>query len=243
MSAPRVLIVDDNVDLAENLREIFEDEGYDCVLAEDGFGALHRLRHEPIDLVITDLKMEGMTGLDVLRSVGRHWPQTPVIIVTAYARELTVETARREGAADVLPKPLDVDSLLLRVHRLIQSRCRVLLVEDEPDMRENLIEIFGRWKNLEFVAVGTVQEALRLVEQEPFDMAIIDLRLPDGSGLAVAHALVERTSTNRTSIVLTSAHPDEIRSVLATLGHPEATNVLRKPFSPDALVSLVRRTV
>lgn len=243
MSAPRVLIVDDNVDLAENLREIFEDEGYECVLAEDGSGALHRLRDEPIDLVITDLKMEGMTGLDVLRSVSRQWPQTPVIIVTAYARELTVETARQEGAADVLPKPVDVDSLLDRVHRLLQSRCRVLLVEDEQDMRENLIEIFGRWRNLEFVAVGTLQEGLSHIESEPFDMAIIDLRLPDGSGLTLAHALEERAATNRTSIVLTSAYPDELHAVLATLGRPEDTNILRKPFSPDALVSLVRRTV
>jgi len=243
MNAPRVLIVDDNVDLAENLCEILEAEGCTCALAEDGEAALACLEDEAFDVVITDLKMEGMSGLDLLREVGERWPQTAVIIVTAYAREPTVATARQEGAIDVLPKPIDLPSLLGTVRRLLESEGQVLLVEDEADLRDNLVEILQRCTKLTPVAVGTIQDALAALTRQQFSVAIIDMRLPDGHGVHLATALQRLPHHERPTLVFTSAYPDEIGSILESVSADRPPKILTKPFSPAALVSIVRKAV
>lgn len=239
MTLPRVLIVDDNVDLAENLREIFEDEGYECIVTDNGDAALKELDQQPVDVVLTDLKMEGMSGLDVLKEVSARWPRTPVLIITAYARECTVDTARAEGAAEILAKPLDIRALLQRVRSLIEHRGRVLIVEDEADLRDNLVEILRRWQALDLVAVGTFKEASRALQSQSFDVAFIDLRLPDGSGLELARAL----SRHGTKVVFTTAYPDDLLAAFFVSESAAMPKILRKPFPPDALMSFVRRAV
>lgn len=242
MSTPTALVVDDNVDLAENLREILEDEGWACQVVAGGDAALEVLEHRRFDVVITDFKMEGMTGLDLLRLVVCKWPSTPVILVTAYARERVVKTAHGEGAIDVLPKPIDMATLLDTAWRLVQSQGRVLLVEDDAALRENLSEIFADCPNIELTAVGTCHEAEAAASGSSFDVAVIDLRLPDGNGMELAKTLHARLGTRCPTLVFTSAFLDEMGDVTQTLpGHPPS--VLNKPFSPAALLSLVRKAI
>lgn len=237
---PVALIVDDNIDLAENLREILEDEGWTCETVNSGEAALERLNKQSFDVVITDMKMEGMSGLDVLRSVSTRWPQTPVIVVTAYTRERTVEAAHQEGAIEVLSKPVDLDTLLDTVKRLIESKSRVLLVEDEDELRSNLVEIFDIWSNFSVAAVATQQEALSLINENEFDVIIIDIRLPDGDGIQLAQTIQQRLGSRCPAFLFTSAYADEIGKVAKELTGC-SRYVLPKPFSPGLLISLVRR--
>lgn len=241
MNARSVLIVDDNVDLAENICEILEEEGLEAVMAESAEQALRLMEDTSFSLVISDIRMAGMTGVELLRRVSTRWPETPVVLMTAYARDRTVQDARREGAVEVLRKPLDVGALVELVDE-IGARRSILVVEDDEDLRENLRDILASASGGHHVmAVASQSEALASVERRSYDFAVIDIRLPDGSGLELARALQERLEGGCPAIVFMSAFPDEIGAAArAMTGATAPVEVLRKPFSPAALLSIVR---
>ena len=238
-----VLIVDDNVDLAENLAEILEDEGFACRVADSGKAAIALLSEQSFDLVITDMKMQEMDGLALLREINRRWPQTPVVIMTAYARDQQVDDARREGALDILSKPLDTAALLCMVARFASGgSTRVLLVEDDDDLRENLAEIMSGLDGVEVRLASSVAEAREALDDTTFDIAVVDVRLPDGDGLALARELLApRDRCGR--LVLMTAYASELGGALRALGLDPAPKLLRKPFPPAVLVAVVREAV
>lgn len=236
-----VLIVDDNVDLADNLREILEDEGVSCDVAESGDAALEMMNRRTYDLVLTDLRMDGTDGMGVLREVSQRWPRTPVIIMTAYARDGTVERARREGALDVIPKPIDVEALVGTVERMLATQRRVLLVEDDEDQLENLRELLSGLPGVGVVTAKTFEEARRRIQDAEFDVAVIDFRLPDGDGLVLGRQLLEERGSRCPTLVFISAYTDAIAIAVRDLA-AATPKVLSKPFSPAMLLSIVRKT-
>ena len=109
----RVLIVDDNEDLAENILEILEDEGMDgaiCCTAEKALGVLRE--DADYDLVITDFKMPRMNGLEFLREVKEHWPELPVVLLSAYMSAAEAAGAEDSGALAIMRKPQDLERLV-----------------------------------------------------------------------------------------------------------------------------------
>ena len=118
----RILVVDDEAPNREALEVLFAREGFDVALAAHGREGLERLRAEGADVVITDLKMPGMDGLDVLRAIKAIDPDVQVVVVTAFGTlEVAVE-AMREGAYDVLAKPLKRADVVRTVQRALDVR-------------------------------------------------------------------------------------------------------------------------
>jgi CheY-like chemotaxis protein len=125
MERKRILVADDHALTRETVAKMLRDEGYDVVLATDGQEALALLSTYHPDLVLTDLSMPRLSGIDVLTSVKRLAPTTPVIIFTADARPEVEREARQRGAQDYLHKPFDFDDLLQRIaYALIAGRAQ-----------------------------------------------------------------------------------------------------------------------
>ena len=122
----RILIIDDEKNIREGLQMALEDEGYDVLTAEDGTAGLQKALSEVVDLVITDLRMPGIGGQEVLRRVTSETPGVPVIVLTGHGTVETAVEAMRMGAYDFLTKPLDLDRLSLLVRRALQNRELVL---------------------------------------------------------------------------------------------------------------------
>jgi DNA-binding response OmpR family regulator len=119
MDFTRILLVDDDDETRELLRDFFDDRGYAVETAGDGANALSRLATFPADLVITDLEMPGMSGLELIRSVHAAKPQCPVLLVTARAeRELPLRRLGRRAGFECLRKPLDLEALEMIVERM-----------------------------------------------------------------------------------------------------------------------------
>jgi DNA-binding response OmpR family regulator len=243
-AAARVLVVDDNTELAENLAEILDEEGFECIVCSSGVEALQRLESGPVHAVITDLKMDGMSGLDLLRAVGVRHPQIPVIIMTAYSTDRTAETAQREGALDIVRKPIEIEALLGRVRKILDGSGRILIVEDDVDLRENEVELLSMCPSFDVRSVGTAQEALAACETELPDVILVDIRLPDRDGFQLAAELRARHGAKCPTIVFVSAYPEEVSRALDGFRASSAVpGVLEKPFTPAQLVALVRRVV
>jgi DNA-binding NtrC family response regulator len=104
-----ILVVEDDDIARQNLQYILEKEGYDVLAAETGVKALQLLEKSEFDLVLTDLKMQQVDGMQVLNMVRENHPHTEVIMITAYATVDTAVEAMRQGAYHYIPKPYKVD--------------------------------------------------------------------------------------------------------------------------------------
>lgn len=120
MAAERILVVDDEVMNRELLQEILARAGYEVTTASDGEAALELLRRHAFHVVLTDLRMPGLTGVDVVRALKEIAPSTIGIVHTAFSSVETAVQAMRAGAYDYVIKPARRDELLLVIQRAIE---------------------------------------------------------------------------------------------------------------------------
>jgi two-component system response regulator PilR (NtrC family) len=118
----RILVVDDEQSMRDFLSIMLKKEGYDVVAAENGSGALKAIQAEIFDLVITDVKMSGVDGIEVLRTIKEVSPETVVIMITAFATAETAVEAMKLGAYDYITKPFKVDEIKLVIWKAIEKR-------------------------------------------------------------------------------------------------------------------------
>ena len=140
MKTPRVLVVDDEPDMVENCARILKRIGYQCLTATDPQRALALVETERPDLLLTDLKMPGMDGIELLRRSREIDSALPVILITAFASIESAVAAIKDGAFDYLPKNFSVDQLRVAVERGLRQRD--LQVENR-NLREQLQGTLG----------------------------------------------------------------------------------------------------
>jgi DNA-binding response OmpR family regulator len=128
-SMPKILIVEDEPHMVAGLRDNFEFEGYEVVTAGDGVSGLERALKESPDLVILDVMMPRMSGLDVCKQLKAKRPSTPIIMLTARGQEVDKVVGLELGADDYVTKPFSIRELLARVKAVLR---RVQSAPKEP---------------------------------------------------------------------------------------------------------------
>jgi two-component system, NtrC family, response regulator AtoC len=116
-----ILVVDDERTIGIAIQRLLKGRGYDVDAVLSGEEAIEKLRQGSIHLVITDLSLKGFSGMDLLRWIKEHAPDTAVIMITAYGSEKIAVEAMKLGAADYVPKPFDNDELELVVARVLEG--------------------------------------------------------------------------------------------------------------------------
>src|SRR5215216_3872128 len=145
--APRILVVDDEGSMREMLRIVLRRDGYDVKVAPDGRAALDILKREPFDLLLSDIRMPDLSGVEVLRAAKDLNRDIIAFMMTAYASTSTAVEAMRLGAVDYFTKPFNMDELRLKVrqhleaHRLKQEN---LLLKRALNTRHEFASILGR---------------------------------------------------------------------------------------------------
>lgn len=142
--AEKILVVDDEVTIRDTLKMVLEDEGYDTGTAQDGAEALKMIQEENYDLVVSDIKMPNMDGIQLMESGSKVSPDTFFIIMTAYASVETAIDALRQGAYDYLIKPIEFDDLLIRVKRLLDFK----RISAENRMLRQRVSTEGGYENI-----------------------------------------------------------------------------------------------
>jgi DNA-binding NtrC family response regulator len=136
----RVLVADDDMVIREGLRRVLTREGYVVETQPNGRLAMDRLQETPFDLLITDLKMPGMSGLEVLQAVRVLQPEMPVILITGFAAVDNAVDAMKSGAADYLSKPFSNDEIIAKVRKALDDRAVLL---DQLYLNRELHDIHG----------------------------------------------------------------------------------------------------
>ena len=142
-----ILIIDDEKNIREGLGTALELEGYDVKLAENGEVGLKLIEKGDVDLVITDLRMPGISGEEVIAKVAGESPGIPVIVLTGHGSIDSAVTAMRNGSYDFLTKPLNLDRLILIVKRALAGReleIRHSTLKEELDAKTSFESIIGK---------------------------------------------------------------------------------------------------
>ena len=118
----KILLVDDDASFRRVVDYMLKEEGYETVLAEHGLDALKKLDDSPVSLVITDVRMPHMNGLELLERLQVDTPELPVIVVTAHADVEDAVQAMRAGAFDYIVKPVNRDQLRFVIRKALEVR-------------------------------------------------------------------------------------------------------------------------
>ena len=118
----RLLVVDDEAIVGKRLKQVFSKIGFEIETFTDAPSAMAAMAEKAFDVVVTDLKMDGMDGMEVLRRVRSMNPRTQVIIITGYASPETAELAQQQGVFEFLAKPFRLDELKQVIFRAIEER-------------------------------------------------------------------------------------------------------------------------
>jgi DNA-binding NtrC family response regulator len=148
----RILIVEDEAPMCELLMSFFAEKGYKVESAQDGEEAIARLEEQDYALVITDIKLPGMSGLELLARMRMDWPDSVVIIMTAFSSISSAVEAMKLGAEDYIGKPFQLDELAITVEKALERRSlrrEVRELRAEVRDRYNFSNIVGRSKPMQ----------------------------------------------------------------------------------------------
>jgi DNA-binding NtrC family response regulator len=173
---PKILIVDDEVRM-QRIFEINLSPKYEVLTSGDGQEALELVKTQNITLMITDLKMPGMSGMALLKEVRRVLPDLPVIIMTAYGTVENAVQAMKEGVADYILKPIKMDEMEILIEKTLSLR---RLKEENRDLRQELKTIYGPGN-----IVGnhpSMQKVIQLIQQVAGTKATVLVQGESGTG-------------------------------------------------------------
>lgn len=243
----KVLVIEDDDTARSLMKRVIDKEGFETILAGTGKIGLELFKKEKPQIVVSDLKMPEINGIELLREIKKETPSAEVIFVTASGDYDAVIHALREGAADYLKKPLDLRELAAALsrckERLVESRIlhvkpSILLLEDDAIARKKLGRTLAK-EGWTLHLAGDGEQALGIFDETKIDVVIADLRLPKMSGLDVLHEVRQRTQD--CEMILISGYGDESSAIQAM--KEGAINYIKKPIDVEQMVLAVQKAL
>lgn len=188
----RILVVDDDKAHLRMLKTLMTDWGYEIHEADDGTAAVDMVREISFDMVLTDLKMVHMSGMEALQHIKSYNPSLPVIIMTAYSSVQTAVDALKIGAYDYLTKPLDFDKLKLTIERIFES---LYLKKENKELKDRLSE-----KKLNHGIIGdspAIRALLDIIQMVAPTEANVLVAGESGTGKELVSAAIHENSQRR----------------------------------------------
>jgi two-component system response regulator PilR (NtrC family) len=191
-NAHHILIADDELSMRELLEYMLSREGYRCTCAENGRQAVALVEKNSFDLMLCDMRLGDLSGLDVLRACKKHHPGTVVIMISAYASTETAVEAMNQGAFDYVPKPFDKDELLETVAKALRLRT----VEQEKELLDGELK-----RSLNFgMIVGSspaMQHIYKMIQQVSRTKTNVLITGESGTGKELIARAIHKESERR----------------------------------------------
>lgn len=231
----RILIVDDEPSVLLTLAANLELEGFEVLTAGDPREALELAEREEFDVLLTDVRMPGMDGVELYRRLKVMKPALRTIVMTAFAGEELLDQGLQEGVYTVLRKPFDIGQLAQLANRAARKGV-VMVIDDKPEVGQSLSAAL-EGAGIPAVDVQSSKAALTRLAESPVDTCVIDLVMPEMDGAALCEA-IRSLDRDVTLVVMTGQNVPELVRDAAKAG---SYMCLRKPFDVEALVRTVAR--
>jgi DNA-binding response OmpR family regulator len=134
-STAHILIIEDDAEMRALLKEVLEEEGFETECASNGSDALREIVKKPFDLIVTDIEMPGLTGLDILPEMKKLRPEASIIVMTSFASEEVHRRSLEKGASGYLEKPIHIKKLKALIHEMLSEKRGMRGARASPEPR------------------------------------------------------------------------------------------------------------
>jgi CheY-like chemotaxis protein len=232
----RILVADDDPGMARTVCDILRRRGWTATEVHSGEEAVEAATTHSYAAVLMDVRMPGLNGVEAFRVIREAQPQTPVILMTAYAEPDLLDAAEREGVLQILPKPLPWATLSGLLDKISALEGSVLVVDDDPAFLETLETVLvsaGRRVR----RATTIEQAVQLLSERPPRVVVLDLALDGGEPRDAVLAI--RRANPAVVLILCSGHTRLMDDTLSRLPPGWIFAGLIKPFPPRRLLELL----
>jgi response regulator RpfG family c-di-GMP phosphodiesterase len=245
MSSSRILIVDDSAVFRKSIKKLIEPVDAEIVLAKDGQEGLDLIQSTPFDLVISDIEMPILNGIDLCHKL-KNDPKTqttPVIIVSSFDSNADVEMGFQAGASAYISKR-ELKLKLLETVKNVLSKCkfkrkRLIMVVDDSTVIRQVVEDGLAKAGFQVISAENGRLALKLLETMRPDLIISDIEMPEMNGFEFCEAIHANPELSIAPFVVMSSRTD--RSYMSRMVQMGAAAYICKPFNIDELVILIEK--
>lgn len=232
----KILVVDDDPRIVKTTCDILKIKGHEPIAAYSGEEGVEKVRSDPPDFVLMDIKMPGISGVEALKRMKKMVPALPVVLVSAYATDDLMEEAKRAGAYAILSKPLNFP-MILSFLSLLRKEESILVVDDDPEFCRTLKDIL-MLRGYQVETESDPQSVLGHLDNN-YKLAVIllDLRLGAVNGVDVLKEI--RAKYPGKPVVLVTGYRQEMADSIEKARKIGAYTCLYKPLEMDALFQLI----
>lgn len=232
----RVLVVDDEPNMRKTLADILQDEGHQVSTASSGEEAVELCSKERYDVVLMDVRMPGMNGVEAFRKIRLHQDNVRVIMMSAYSVDELKEVALDEGAIAFLPKPLDIERIIKLIGEVKDTA--ILVVENEESVASALYDALKQ-QGYRVTVAKKPHDALELAEQIRYDLVFIDAELPAMNGLEL-YLAIKKITPSAVAIMIAGLEA-EFEAIAKEAVRRTAYTIVQKPLDIEHIVKLLER--
>ena len=229
-----VLVVDDDQNMRLTLAKILAEDGYSVHVASTGDEAVELCRQSTYSMVLMDLRMPGMNGVEAFREIRQHCRHSQIVLMSAFSDAELVETALAEGVLAFLRKPLDLEAVVKLIAEVTST---AVLYVTAPDVAGDPLLAAMQAHGFHVSQASDVDAALQLTRQIRYGVTIFDLQAL-GPAALVAYAR-SASLPNVHAVFIHGQDSAGAEARPATIAG--ATTDLRHPVQPDALIALLER--
>ena len=230
-----VLVVDDDVGFRKTLSRILTAKGYEVAEAEDGFKAVDILKERSFEVILMDIKMPAMDGVQTYKKLKQVRPDTTLIMMTAFAVDDLIAEAVKEGAYAILRKPLDIDATINMIEKA-KNGAYLAVVDDDPEFCKSMKQVLEK-KGYKTITCSSGKECVSLAKNKPVDVFFIDMKMPVLNGLET-YLELKKIKPDAVAVVMT-AYPQETSDIVKEAIDNGGYCCLYKPFDMDDAIKII----
>ncbi len=235
----RILVVDDNIDYCEGLIDFLEMEGFDAKGVHDGYKALETIEEEKFDMVLMDVRMPGMDGVETYQKIKEVSPDTPTILMTAFAVESRIKEALRDGVFGAFQKPVDNERLICSIKKSFSGGAVIMIADDDKELCSYLLNRFAE-KGYRGIVVRNQETAVLRASEKNFDFIILNANQKDVNGIKTYQKI--RDFRPDVNVIIITDNKKETENLINQASKKDVCAIFEKPLDIDTLIETVQNT-
>ncbi len=236
----KILVVDDNIEHCESVMDVLEMEGYDVAGVYDGYKAVEAIGKDRFDLVLMDIKMPGIDGIDTFKKIKEYSPRTPAIVMTAFFVEKHIIEGLRAGVFGYFQKPINYERLFCSIECAFPDSALVMIAENNKEFYSGLHDVLVE-EGYRVVTARDREIAVQQVKEKRFDIIIMDNQSPDINSNKVYLAI--RAFRPDVPIISIKGNKEDAANIVDQLPEKNVYAYIEKPLNIEHLLEVVRNVL